>query len=103
MTSASTKYSILVALACLATVSARQDALLNMIPKHARGGKWWKQQLAAAEASDVQTNSTALIFQQLIDHSGSSTDTFSQRYYVDYSYCADTTSCPIFMYIGGGE
>jgi hypothetical protein len=103
MTSTTRKSSILVSLACLAAVSAREDALLNMIPQRARGGNWWKQQFAAAKANEVQTNSSALIFQQLIDHGGDSTETFSQRYYVDYSYCADTSSCPIFMYIGGGK
>lgn len=95
--------SVSALLACFAaTAAVHQDALLDMIPRHARGGNLWKKRLAAAEASEIKTNGTALIFQQLVDHSGASTATFAQRYYVDHSYCVDMTSCPIFMYIGGG-
>ena len=85
---------------CLGVVSAH-DALLDLVPRHARGGRLFKDRLKASKTADVFTNSTVNIFNQFIDHSDGSSSQFNQRYYIDTSYCADQETCPIFMYIGG--
>jgi pimeloyl-ACP methyl ester carboxylesterase len=77
------------------------DALLDMIPAHARGGKLWKSKVEATRRSSVFTNSTVNWFEQPIDHSDADSANFNQRYYIDTTYCEDMSSCPIFMYIGG--
>mmetsp|Transcript_11675 Transcript_11675/g.15424 ORF Transcript_11675/g.15424 Transcript_11675/m.15424 type:complete len:474 (-) Transcript_11675:311-1732(-) len=82
-----------------AYASVHQDALLDIVPRRARGGKLWQKRLQAAQADAVFTNSTANVFMQLVDHTASTT--FGQRWYQDQSYCIDLTTCPIFMYIGG--
>ena len=82
--------------------SKKKDALLDMIPARARGGKWFSHIHSKISSKDVFTNDTVNWFSQRIDHSGSESDaTFQQRYYVDKTYCEDLSSCPIFMYIGG--
>jgi len=86
--------------ACFFGVSCAHDALLDLIPRRVRGGKFSKDRLKAAKTADVFTNDTVNIFTQITDHA-TNTGTFNQRYYIDSSYCADQTTCPIFMYIGG--
>ena len=91
--------AVVLALAA-STAATKQDALLDLIPQTARGGKWYKH-VAAKVDGDIFTNSTVNIFPQMVDHSDENLGTFDQRFYIDHSYCTDATKCPIFMYIGG--
>jgi len=50
------------------TLPGKKDALLDLIPKRARGGNLFKNAVKRAGASAVFTNSTVNWFDQTVDH-----------------------------------
>jgi hypothetical protein len=83
--------------ACVASAVVTASALSDL-PERARGGKAWENYVT--HSPYLLKSSEALIVNTKIDHfDENSTDTFSQRYYVNSQYWDGKG--PVFLSIGG--